>query len=283
MPPSAELVQSAARAAAIHAPRRALCLPQRGEENVGIARIECDVDAAGLRVLVQDLLPGLAAVARAEDAALFVVAKRMSQRRDEGDVRIFRIDDQAADGVRVRQADELPGLAGVDGLVHAIAADDVAADARFAGADVDDVGIGLGNRDARRSTATRLSSCRTAASSSGRRPWSSTRRRRPRRSNTCHVCPTTPDTATTRPPRYGPTRRYCSAFPRTFRFAVFLLSSRANGRGCLLLRRRLLGRRGRIGFFLLSESRSDYRRKEKDQGDCTQSLHLQGLTSGEES
>jgi hypothetical protein len=33
----------------------------------------------------------------------------------------------------------------------------------------------------------------------------------------------------------------------------------------------------------LSENRSDYRRKEKDQGDGTQSLHLQGLASGEES
>jgi hypothetical protein len=71
--------------------------------------------------------------------------------------------------------------------------------------------------------------------------------------------------------------------PRIFRFGVFLLSSCANGRSSLLLRRRLLGLRGRIGFFLLSESRSDYRRKEKDQGDCTQSLHLQGLASGKES
>src|SRR5271156_1775538 len=71
----------------------------------------------------------------------------MAEGGDEGDVGIFGIDDQAADGVGVAEADELPGGAGVDGFVDAVAADDVAAHTGFAGADVDDVGIGFRDGD----------------------------------------------------------------------------------------------------------------------------------------
>ena len=45
------------------------------------------------------------------------------------------------------KADELPGRSCIDGFVDAVAADDVAADAGFAGADVDDVRIGFGDGD----------------------------------------------------------------------------------------------------------------------------------------
>src|SRR6266481_9028092 len=71
----------------------------------------------------------------------------MPQGGDERDVGIFRVYDQTADGTRVAKADKLPGFARVDGFVHPIPADDVAADARFPGADINDVGIGFGNRD----------------------------------------------------------------------------------------------------------------------------------------
>ncbi|MEI2616302.1 MAG: hypothetical protein V9F06_01525 [Thermomicrobiales bacterium] len=45
------------------------------------------------------------------------------------------------------QPEVLPGLAAVGGLVDAVAVGDVAADGRLAHADVDDVGVGLGNGD----------------------------------------------------------------------------------------------------------------------------------------
>ncbi len=59
-------IQSAARAAAIQAVRRAHDLPQAGEENARIVGIENYIDAAGVIVFVQNLVPGLAAVASAK-------------------------------------------------------------------------------------------------------------------------------------------------------------------------------------------------------------------------
>ncbi len=69
----------------------------------------------------------------------------MSQRSDERDVRIFRVHDQPTDGMRVAKSGKLPRLAGVDRFVHPVSAHDVAADASFSGANIDDVGIGFGN------------------------------------------------------------------------------------------------------------------------------------------
>ncbi len=140
-------IEAAAGAAAVEAPRSAAHLPERGVDDVGIGGIEGEIDAAGLGIFVENFLPGLAAILRAEDAALFVVGEGMAEGGDEGDVGIFGIDDQASDGVGVAEADEFPGGSGVDGFVDAVAADDVAAHAGFAGADVDDVGIGLGDGD----------------------------------------------------------------------------------------------------------------------------------------
>src|SRR5256885_10370206 len=53
-----------------------------------ISGIEHHVDAPGLGILIEHLLPGLTAILSAEDAALFVIGKGMSERRDKGDVRI---------------------------------------------------------------------------------------------------------------------------------------------------------------------------------------------------
>ncbi len=49
--------------------------------------------------------------------------------------------------MRVREANGAPRFSGVDGLVDAVAADNVSTDAGLAGSDVDDVGIGLGHCD----------------------------------------------------------------------------------------------------------------------------------------
>ena len=105
-------------------------------------RIEGYIDAAGVLVLEQDLGPGLAAVGGAEDAALLIRPVRMPKRSHENDAGIARVDDQLADRAGVAQAHVLPGFARVERFVDAVAGGGIAADAAFAGADIDDVGIG---------------------------------------------------------------------------------------------------------------------------------------------
>src|SRR5205807_6158417 len=63
-------VEAVLAAATVERPRRAVAFPHRGEEDVRILRIEDDVDAAGAVVEVESLLPGLASIAGAENAAL---------------------------------------------------------------------------------------------------------------------------------------------------------------------------------------------------------------------
>lgn len=55
--------------------------------------------------------------------------------------------DHAANGVGIAQAGELPGLSGVRGFVHSVTGHDVAANAGFAGSDIDDVGVGRRDGD----------------------------------------------------------------------------------------------------------------------------------------
>ena len=100
------LEQAAARAVRrrIDAPRRAPRLPERGVDHVRIARLEGEVDRAGVAVVrraTRMLLPRRAAVARTEDAALRVRPVRMAERRDVDEVRIRRMDDDASDLLRV--------------------------------------------------------------------------------------------------------------------------------------------------------------------------------------
>src|SRR5882724_8644725 len=114
---------------------------------MGILRIEDHVDAASAIVEVENLFPGLAAVAGAEDAAVGVGAVSVAKSGDEGDIRIGGMDDDGADVASVLQADVAPGLAGVAGTIDAIAERDVAADAGFTAADVNHIGIGFGDGD----------------------------------------------------------------------------------------------------------------------------------------
>src|SRR5262249_55876440 len=119
-------------------------LPQGGEEHARVARVEADVDGAGVGVLAEHLLPGLAAVGGAVDAALGVGAEGVAQDRGVGDVGVMRVDDELAD-LPGLPPDVLPGLAAVGALVEAVAGGDVAADVGLAGADVDDVRVGRGH------------------------------------------------------------------------------------------------------------------------------------------
>src|SRR5258708_23163255 len=95
----------------------------------------------------QHTLPALAAVAGAEERALVIGAERVAERGDERDIRVSRVDDDGADVRGVAQTQVLPGPAGIEGLVYAVAIGDVAARAGLAGADIDDVVIRVGDRD----------------------------------------------------------------------------------------------------------------------------------------
>src|SRR5882724_136836 len=135
-------------ATAIERPGSAVALPHGGEENVGIAGIEYDVNAAGAIVKIEDFFPVLAAVASSEDAAFGVRAIGMAQSGDEYDVWIRGMNDEFADVPGVLQSDIGPSLAGVIRTIDAVAEGDISADASFAGSRVNDVGIGIGDRDA---------------------------------------------------------------------------------------------------------------------------------------
>src|SRR5205823_4944645 len=145
--PVGRSIQPRARPAAGEAPRFAAHLPQRSEQRVGVARIQNDVDPAAVAVAEQHPLPALAAVPGAEDPALVVGPERVAERGDEHDIRVSRVDDDGADVPAVAQTQVLPGLAGIERLVYAVAIGDVAARAGLAGADIDDVVIRVGDRD----------------------------------------------------------------------------------------------------------------------------------------
>src|SRR5215469_11519520 len=104
-------------------------------------RIESYIDSAGILVFIKNLLPGLAAIERAEDAPLRVGSIGMAECRDKRDIRIRWIDDDFANGSRIVQTDVLPRLAAVERLVHAVAVRDVSANAGLAGSDVKHVMI----------------------------------------------------------------------------------------------------------------------------------------------
>src|SRR5258708_2193423 len=140
--------ESVLGAAAIERPGSAVALPHGGEENVGIAWIENDVNAAGAVVEIEDFFPGLPSIARTEDAAFRVRAVGMAESGDEGDVWVRRMNNDFADVPGVLQPDIGPGLAGVIRTIDAVAEGDISADTRFAGASIDDVGIGIRHRDA---------------------------------------------------------------------------------------------------------------------------------------
>src|SRR6185436_4289378 len=131
----------------IDAPGRAPRLPERGIDHARIAGAEGDVDGAGVGVLEEDLLPALASVRRAEDAALRVGAVGMAEGRQEHAVGVAGIDDDSPDLLRVRETDVAPGAPAVRGLVGAVALRDVGAHVRLARADVEDARVGRGEGD----------------------------------------------------------------------------------------------------------------------------------------
>jgi len=84
-----------------------------GVNRLRVARIERQGHRAGVLVLVQHLLPDLAAVDRAEHAPLGVRPVRVAEHGDEGPVLVLRVDDHGGDLLAVAEAGIGPGLAAV--------------------------------------------------------------------------------------------------------------------------------------------------------------------------
>ena len=119
-------------------------LPDRCIDHTRIVGVHGQVDGARPVAFVEHLFPGIPAVAGPEDAALIVGSKRVAQGSHVHQVRVLRMDPDPGHVARVRQADVLPGLAAVGGLVYTVAVGDVVADAALAGPYVDHVGVGVG-------------------------------------------------------------------------------------------------------------------------------------------
>src|SRR4029077_18735249 len=105
-------VQAAAGPAAGEFPGLTPRLPETGEEYARIRWIETDIRSPGVRILVKDLLPGLAAVRCSIDPAFGIRSKRMAQHGGVSDVRVARVYDHGAD-LAFLLPDVLPGFAGV--------------------------------------------------------------------------------------------------------------------------------------------------------------------------
>src|SRR5262249_13308810 len=101
-------------------------------------RLHGEAGAAGRQVrTVQDQLPALAAVGAAIQAAFGGVAPQLAGHAGEYGVGGARVDEDLGDALARGQADVLPGLTAVTGLVDAVPDRDAVARPGFAGADPD--------------------------------------------------------------------------------------------------------------------------------------------------
>src|SRR5205823_5246566 len=114
-------------------------VPGPGEEHVGVLRIDRQARAARRRVagVAQRQGPGLAAVGRPVDAPLLAVAPELAGDAGVDHVGVLRVHDDPRDPLRLGQARVRPRLAGVGGLVDAVADGDGVAGPGLAGTDPD--------------------------------------------------------------------------------------------------------------------------------------------------
>src|SRR5690349_3493905 len=94
-------------------PRLTLHLPQRREDRRGIVGIGSQLDGAAQRILVKDLRPGAAAVGRTEYAPLLVRTIDVPLGRDQDEVRVLRVHDDAGDVLAVLEPGVEPRAAAI--------------------------------------------------------------------------------------------------------------------------------------------------------------------------
>src|SRR5678815_4546054 len=99
-----------------------------------------DIDRAGVHIDEQHSRPRLSAVGRAIESSVLLRAVAVPLRCDEDDVRVVRIDHDAADAPAGVETRVRPCATGISRLEYSGAHRDVAANPRLAGAGPDDIG-----------------------------------------------------------------------------------------------------------------------------------------------
>src|SRR3982750_4680942 len=126
-------------------PRPARAVPHGRVHDVRVARLELEVDRAGAVGEKEDSLPGRTTVARPVAAPSRPDGKRIPDDGRVYEVGVGRMNDDGADLARVAQPNDSPAPSCVRGFVDPLANGDVTANGLRARADVDDVGIGVGD------------------------------------------------------------------------------------------------------------------------------------------
>ncbi len=112
--------QAAARAAALQMPRLHVELPHPGEQGLGVAGIDGEVGAPGVRVHEQHPGPAAAPIAGAEHAAGRRGAVAAPERAHQHDVGVGGVDHDAGDASGRVEAHMLPAAPAVRRAVHAV-------------------------------------------------------------------------------------------------------------------------------------------------------------------
>ncbi len=121
-------------------------LPETGEDNARIRWIEGNVAGPAIVAARQHLFPGDAAIRGAVDAAFRVGAEGAPQHGRERDIGVLGMDYHRPDLTGLLP-NVFPGFPSVGAFENAFAANDVAADIGFTGADVHYVGVAWGHGD----------------------------------------------------------------------------------------------------------------------------------------
>ena len=108
-----------------------------GQHDIGLVECVLQVASAVIAGDLEDVGPALTPIGRAVDAT--AVMGGVTESRDDYQIRIGGIDEDAVDLYGVLEPDVLPALAGIGGLPHAVAE---AAPDGVAGTGINDVGIG---------------------------------------------------------------------------------------------------------------------------------------------
>src|SRR5262249_52127320 len=119
------------------------------DQVVRVVGIHGEPAASGVLVNREHMVPGLAAIARAEDAAFFLRSRESSGDTGVDRIGILGMNDVLADAPALREPHVLPRRARVGGLVDAVALHIAVADGTsFARAGPD--GLGIAGRDRKR-------------------------------------------------------------------------------------------------------------------------------------
>src|SRR4051794_17523729 len=107
-----------------------------------MGRINLDIGAAGIFILVENLAERLASVGGGKDPALFVRPVGVTGDCDKEAIRVLRIHCDLRDLLCVPKSKMGPGCAGIPGFVNAVANREIRSMQSFAAPDVNDFWVG---------------------------------------------------------------------------------------------------------------------------------------------